>query len=69
MVSLSDGFRADLKFMREKKRLTHAQMADKLCISTSTYGKLERGEISWTLEKVQTAVQIVFNQQAKIIFI
>lgn len=69
MVSLSDSFRADLRFMRKKKGLTYKDMAERLCVSSSAYGKLERGETSWTLEKVETAVQIVFNQKSKLIFI
>ncbi len=69
MAGLADDFRGDLKFMRQQKGITHAEMADKLCISESAYGKLERGQTSWTLDKVDAAVKIVFDKKAKIILI
>jgi len=62
MVSLADDFRGTLRWERKKKGFTYEDMAEKLSVSASTYGKLERGETSWTLDKVEAAVQIVFDR-------
>lgn len=48
-----------IKQLRESKKLTQSQMAEKLHISTNTYGRLERGETELTERRLEQIAEIL----------
>ncbi|TRX15972.1 helix-turn-helix domain-containing protein [Flavobacterium franklandianum] len=45
-------FYKNIKTIRELKNLTREYVADSLAMSTSGYGKIERGEVDLTISKL-----------------
>ncbi len=57
----------NIKKIRELKNLTREHVADELNMSTSGYGKIERGEVDLTISKLIRIAQ-VFNVSIDFIF-
>lgn len=47
-----------IKLLREEHHLSQEQLAEKMGISSNSYGKLERGETKLTLEKLEQIANI-----------
>ncbi|MCK3654756.1 hypothetical protein A4G19_02945 [Pasteurellaceae bacterium Macca] len=47
-----------IKMLREQHAFSQEQMAEKMNISTNSYGKLERGETKISIDKLETIAQI-----------
>ena len=48
-----------IRFLREKKKLRHEDMADRLEISTSAYSRLENGETKIDVERLKKIADIL----------
>lgn len=48
-----------IRFLREKKKLRHEDMADRLEISTSAYSRLENGETKIDVERLKKIAEIL----------
>lgn len=57
----------NIKKIRELKNLTREFVADEINMSTSGYGKIERGEVDLTLSKLDKIAR-VFNVSIDFIF-
>lgn len=57
----------NIKKIRELKNLTREYVADELEMSTSGYGKIERGEVDLTVSKL-FKIAIVLNVTIEFIF-
>jgi transcriptional regulator with XRE-family HTH domain len=57
----------NIKKIRELKNLTREFVADELEMSTSGYGKIERGEVDLTISKLDKIAK-VFNVNIDFIF-
>jgi len=57
----------NIKKIRELKNLTREYVADEINMSTSGYGKIERGEVDLTLSKLDKIAR-VFNVSVDFIF-
>lgn len=57
----------NIKKIRELKNLTREFVADELEMSTSGYGKIERGEVDLTISKLDK-ISKVFNVNIDFIF-
>ncbi|MES2806240.1 MAG: helix-turn-helix transcriptional regulator [Bacteroidota bacterium] len=57
----------NIKKIRELKNFTREFMADKLKMSTSGYGKIERGEVDLTISKL-VKIAIVLNVTVEFIY-
>lgn len=57
----------NIKKIRELKNLTREFVADEINMSTSGYGKIERGEVDLTLSKLDKIAR-VFNVSVDFIF-
>jgi transcriptional regulator with XRE-family HTH domain len=49
----------NIKKIRELKNLTREYVADELSMSTSGYGKIERGEVDLTLSKLGKIAKVL----------
>lgn len=49
----------NIKKIRELKNLTRKYMADELKMSTSGYGKIERGEVDLTVSKLKKIAKVL----------
>ncbi len=49
----------NIKKIRELKNLTREHVADELHMSTSGYGKIERGEVDLTVSKLYKIAQVL----------
>lgn len=49
----------EIKFLRESKKITQASIAEKLGIALNNYGKIERGEIKLTVERLDTILGLL----------
>lgn len=65
----------NIKKIRELKNLTREFVADELNMSTSGYGKIERGEVDLTVSKLvkiskvlNVSVEFIFKFDIKIFF-
>lgn len=56
-----------IKKLRETNQLTQNEMADKMHISTQTYGRLERGETQMTEHRLEQIANILNVDMAKIL--
>jgi transcriptional regulator with XRE-family HTH domain len=56
-----------IKAIREEKRIKQSEMADKLKIAQNNYGKLERGEIQLTVERLFEIARIFKMKSTEII--
>ena len=57
----------NIKRIRIIKAITQSQMAVRLNVSLATYGKMERGEISITLDRFEK-ISDIFNLKPEIIY-
>lgn len=57
----------NIKKIRELKNLTREDMADGLKMSTSGYGKIERGEVDLTISKLVKIAEVL-NVTVEFIF-
>lgn len=57
----------NIKKIRELKNLTREYVADEINMSTSGYGKIERGEVDLTISKLNK-IAVVFNVSVDFIF-
>jgi transcriptional regulator with XRE-family HTH domain len=57
----------NLKHIRELKNLTREHVAYELNMSSSGYGKIERGEVDLTLSKLQK-IATIFGVSTEFIF-
>lgn len=48
-----------IRFLREKKKLRHEDMAERLGISTSAYSRLENGETKLDVERLKKIAEIL----------
>lgn len=49
----------NIKKIRELKNLTRDHVADELKMSTSGYGKIERGEVDLTVSKLEKIAEVL----------
>jgi transcriptional regulator with XRE-family HTH domain len=49
----------NIKKIRELKNLTREHVADELHMSTSGYGKIERGEVDLTISKLTKIAEVL----------
>lgn len=52
-------FYKNIKIIRELKNLTREYVADELGMSTSGYGKIERGEVDLTIRKLHIIAKVL----------
>jgi transcriptional regulator with XRE-family HTH domain len=48
-----------MRFLREQKKLRHEDMAERMGISSSTYGRLESGDTKLTIERVKQIADVL----------
>lgn len=48
-----------IRFLREQKKLRHEDMADRMGISSSTYGRLESGETRMDVERLKKIADVL----------
>lgn len=48
-----------IRFLREQKKLRHEDMAERMGISGSTYGRLEAGDTKMSIERLQQIAQVL----------
>lgn len=48
-----------IRFLRDKKKLRHEDMADRLEISTSAYSRMENGETKISVERLKKIAEIL----------
>lgn len=72
---MSQAVYENIKKIRELKNLTREYMADELKMSTSGYGKIERGEVDLTVSKLKkiakalgVSVEFIFKFDLGIFF-
>lgn len=65
---MNDTTNEKVKQLRESKKLTQSQMAEKMNISTNAYGRLERGETEMTERKLEQIAKVLeINDFTKIL--
>ena len=64
---MSQAVYENIKKIRELKNLTREYMADELKMSTSGYGKIERGEVDLTVSKLKK-IAIALGVSVEFIF-
>lgn len=65
---MNDTTNEKVKQLRESKKLTQSQMAEKMNISTNAYGRLERGETEMTERKLKQIAKVLeINDFTKIL--
>lgn len=64
-MSKNDEIRIAIRQERKKQNLSQSLLANKMFLSLSAYGKLERGETEWTASKLELA-ENAFGKTIKI---